>query len=252
MRFALLVSTLLISMGTFCGLSADDGKGEQIARRYFDLKSPDNTTAEASMTLIDRNGNERSRVLRINTMTNDDGTHTFMEFLSPADVRGTRFLSLPDEQRIFLPALNRVRLIASSGRGGKFVGSDFFFYDLEDRSFEDYTYRFIRSEKEGEQEFDVIEMKPKKSDTPYSRAESWVDRSDNFVYKMKLYDQRSENHVKTMTVIDTKVVDGCIIPVTIDMENIRDNHRTVMSLSDLEVNKGVDESVFTVRNLESR
>ena len=230
---------------------------QQIAKRYFDLQKPANTYSRALMVLTDRNGRERSRSLKIYTKRDENGTHTFMEFESPADVRGTRFLSIAsrdggDEQRIYLPALRRVRLIASSGKGGKFVGSNFFFYDLEDRSFDDYRYGFIGTQSRQGREYDIIEMVPVDENAPYAKAHAWVNPEDGFVYKMELYDRRSSNHIKTMTVLETVIEQECIIPVRVKMESIRDDHRTELVLEDLKVNQGVDDRVFTVQNLESR
>lgn len=246
------LSVLLTAATLF---SAD--KGEEIAKKYYDLKDPQTTNSNAVMVITDKNGSEKSRALQMSGKKDAIGTWSFIEFNTPADVKGTKLLTVPkkgegNEQRVYLPALKKARLIASSGKGGKFVGSDFFYYDLENHEFEDYTYKFLMDDKLGERECSVVEMKPKSADSPYSKSEAWVSKDNSFVYQMKLYDKKSSNHIKTMSVQETNTIDGCIIPVKILMINHKDNCKTQLTLSDLKVNKDVDEKVFSIQNLETR
>ena len=95
-------------------------------------------------------------------------------------------------------------------------------------------------------------MSPKSTDTPYLMSEAWISKEDNFVYQMKLYDRKTSEHIKTMNVLETSITDGCIIPVRILMTNHKDNSKTELSLSDLKVNSGVDDKVFSIQNLETR
>jgi outer membrane lipoprotein-sorting protein len=237
------------------GHAAD--KGTAIARKHFDLKKPATISSSATMVLTDKGGTAKTRTLQISEKETDNGTCAFMEFTTPANVKGTRFLSISGEndateQRIYLPALKKARLIASSGKKGKFVGSDFSFYDLEDRSFEDYTFSFLRDEQFDTHPCCVIKMVTKNSDAPYAYAEAWVDTTDWFVYQLKMYDRNSRTHCKTLEVLQTSLYDGCIIPVKVRMSGINDGTKTELSLEDVKVNKGVDEKVFSVRNLEAK
>jgi hypothetical protein len=249
---AILCTTLLLSAPTFATQDA-----AAIARKYFDLKKPEDTQARARMVLQDRNGNERERVLDILTRRNEAGTHTYMEFEAPADVRGTRFLTTPradqdDEQRIYLPALRRSRLIAASGKNGRFVGSDFYYYDLEDRSFDDSKYTYVREESIDDQIYDVIAMKPVSDNSPYRVVWAWVSRKDNFVYRMDLFEGSGDSPAKQMQVHTTKIQDGIIVPTKITMTSSNPKHTTTMVLEDLKINSGVEESIFTPRHLERR
>lgn len=255
MTKAFRTTAFTVIMGA--GLLFAGDKGTEIARRYFDLKSPRNSSSKATMVLTKKNGSEKSRSLLMFGKKDETGTYSFVEFESPADVKGTKLLSIPkedggSEQRIYLPALRKARLIASSGKGGKFVGSDFYYYDMEDREFEDFTYKFLREEKLEDKECQVIQMTSKATDTPYSKAEAWVSKKDNFVYQMKLYERKKGRHEKTMKVLETQTIDGCILPTKVLMTSVQRGTKTMLTLEDLKVNKGVDEKVFSIRNLESR
>ncbi|MFP4014475.1 MAG: outer membrane lipoprotein-sorting protein [Chitinispirillaceae bacterium] len=255
MKRAFRGTVLTVIMGA--GLLFAGDRGTEIARKYFDLKSPRNSSSKATMLLTKKNGSEKTRSLLMYGKKDKTGTFSFIEFESPADVKGTKLLSIPkkdggSEQRIYLPALRKARLIASSGKGGRFVGSDFYYYDMEDREFEDFTYKFLREEKLEDKECQIIQMTSRATDTPYSKAEAWVSKKDNFVYKMKLYDRKKGQHEKTMEVLEAETIDGCIIPTKVLMTSVQKGTRTMLTLEDLKVNKGVDDKVFSIRNLESR
>ena len=255
-----LITTVTIgtlSLAALLSSAIADERGETVARAYFGLKDPVTVRSSATMTLTDKKGATRNRSLEMYERKDSKGTASFIEFSAPADVKGTRFLNLPldngsSEQRIYLPALKKVRLIASSGKKGKFVGSEFSFYDMEDRDFDDYTYTFLREEKLGERTCNVVSMTQKDASAPYSHAEAWADVSDSFVYQLKLYDRAGGGHIKTLSVIETQIYDGCIIPVKARMTNVVDNTSTDLVLHNVEVNGKVDEKLFTLQNLEAK
>jgi outer membrane lipoprotein-sorting protein len=244
---------LLLTVSSISGTE----KGDDIARKNFDLKDPQTSYSSAEMSITDKNGSKKTRVLKMYGKEDGGNNYSFIEFDSPADVKGTRLLNISktgseSEQRIYLPALKKARLIASSGKGGKFVGSDFFYYDLEKREFDDYTFTFLKEDTFGERACNVIEMKPKSSNSPYAKSEAWVSKENSFVYQMKLYDNKTLAHIKTMSVLKTETIDGCIMPTEVLMTNHKDNSETKLVLSDLKVNQGVDDKVFSIQNLETK
>jgi outer membrane lipoprotein-sorting protein len=251
------ISSLSLALLFSASSVFSDEKGDAVAKKYFELKEPQTTSSSAEMIISDKAGSKKSRILKMSGKKDANGTWTFIEFDSPADVKGTRLLNISrngaeSEQRIYLPALKKSRLIASSGKGGKFVGSDFFYYDLDSRKFEDYTYSFLKDDVLEERSCSVIEMKPKDSNSPYAKSEAWVSNEDHFVYQMKLYDKKTDTHIKTMSVVKTLTIDGCIIPTELRMVNYKDNSETQLIVSDLKVNQGVDEKVFSIQYLETR
>ena len=77
-------------------------------------------TAELEMLLRNRHGEESQRELRSLTLEQvDDGDKSLVIFSAPADIRGTAFLTFShstgnDDQWLYLPALKRVKRMASS------------------------------------------------------------------------------------------------------------------------------------------
>ncbi len=97
----------------------------------------DNSTTMRRV-LRNRNGDESVREMRRRALeTNESGAgdKSVITFDAPRDVAGTSLLSHtkildPDDQWLFLPALQRVKRISSANKSGPFVGSEFAYEDL--------------------------------------------------------------------------------------------------------------------------
>jgi hypothetical protein len=238
-----------------------DTRGDEIAHLYFGLAKAKDTQASATMTLIDRSGNRKLRKLEIYYRETSEGKDAYIDFLEPADIAGTKFLTLShrggsSEQRLYLPALKKTRRISSDDKGGAFVNSDFSFYDLEDRNFEDNTYTFI---SEGQSiadkafegmKFYKIEMKPKDASAPYSRTIAYVNMDDHFVYRLDCFDRRGGDLLKTILFVKVERLEGCLIPTETLVENFKTGSKTLLAMSGVQVNCGLSPRIFSVQNLE--
>src|SRR4030042_4622978 len=184
----------ILSLSLAAVFYADD-KGSEIAKKSFDLKKSNDTSSEFTMILIGKDGTKKTRKLSIRSKEGKEGRNTIVEFLEPADVKGTKFLTIAhkktdDEQRLYLPALKKTRQISSSNKNGKFVGSDLFYYDMEDRAFEDQTYKYIKEEKYNDKDCHVIEAVSLDANSPYSKTVLWISKADYFAYKIECYDKK--------------------------------------------------------------
>jgi len=110
--------------------------------------------SESSLTMILRNkhGDESRREIRGKSLeVHDDGDKTLTIFDTPRDVKGTAFLNYThkagdDDQWLYLPALKRVKRIASRNKSGSFMGSEFAYEDIASQEVEKYTYKWLRDE----------------------------------------------------------------------------------------------------------
>ncbi len=121
--------------------------------------------ATLDMVLSNRHGQQSRRTLEISKLEMDgDGDRSLTIFDTPRDVAGTALLTYthaltPDDQWLYLPALKRVKRIASANKSGPFVGSEFAYEDLGSNEVEKYDYRWLRDEEiEGRRCF-VVEQR---------------------------------------------------------------------------------------------
>ncbi|MBR6199463.1 MAG: outer membrane lipoprotein-sorting protein [Spirochaetales bacterium] len=249
-RNLVMVLVFAIVMGVFA-----DEKGEAIFDLTDNLKSADDNYSEAEMILIDKKGNRKVRKVVMYSKDTPKGSNSFVEFLEPADVKGTKFLTIgnkkgSDEQRLYLPALKKTRLISASGKGGKFMGSDLSYYDMEERNREDYTHDWIKEETYNKMDCDVIRVKTEQEDCPYSYVDMWVNKADHFIYKLECHDKKGDALWKTIVMAEVKTIDGVIIPTKTVVDNQKDGTKTLLSMNNVRLNSGIKDEIFTVQNLE--
>lgn len=256
------LSAMIVALAV--GLTATvgaDAKGDEIAAKYYGHTKAVDTSANAVMTLIDKSGNKKVRELDMYTKETAAGQFSFVEFQKPADVAGTKFLTTPtkddSEQRLYLPALKKVRKIASSDKSGEFVNSDLYYYDMEDRKLEDSTYTFLAEDVtladkafEG-MKFYKIEVKAKDAEAPYAKSNIYINMDDFHAYKVETYDKKGGALLKTILFVKYEEQKGVKMPVQTMVTNHKKGSKTLLELKNLKVNTGLADTLFSVKNLES-
>jgi outer membrane lipoprotein-sorting protein len=156
------------------------------------------STASMIMVLRNRLGQESVRHIRTRTLeVPDDGDKILIIFDKPRDIRKTAFLSFThavkaDDQWIYLPALKRIKRIASKNKSGPFVGSEFAYEDITSNEVEKYTYRYLRDEVCNGSECFVVERYPVDKNSGYTRQIMWVDKEEYRLQKLEFYDRKDE------------------------------------------------------------
>ena len=210
-----------------------------------------NFTANLTMTLRNKQGQETQRSLRLKVIeVQEDGDRTLLVFDRPQDVKGTAFLvharkDGPDKQWLYLPALKRVKGISASKQSGSFMGSEFSYEDLGAVEVEKFTHRFLREESCGNLKCLVLERVPKSQDSGYSRQLVWLDREELRTIQIHYFDRRDE-HLKTMVVKGhAKYLDRFWRSSKATMTNLLTGKSTVLLWSDYEFGTDLDVKDFT-------
>ncbi len=214
-QLSLLMPMILISSLLPFGAFAESGesageKGLAIAAEADrrDLGFGD-FTADTLMILKNKQGDESTRVIRIqNLEVKGDGDKNLSTFDEPADVQGTTMLTLShkvdeDDQWMYLPALKRVKRIASDNKSGSYMGSEFAYEDIGSQEVEKYTYKYLRNEVCPDEAYKgqpcfVLERYPVNKYSGYKRQVTWIDKAEYRVLKIEYYD-RKDSLLKTLT-----------------------------------------------------
>ncbi len=207
------------------------------------------------MTLVNANGQERKRTMKSWVLEKKGGDKSLMEFLTPADVKGTKFLSYEhadkdDDQWLYLPALKRVKRIASKNKSGSFMGSEFSYEDLTAFNIDKYNYS-------GEAEDVVVDGKklyksvriPKSKNSGYTKQVSWVDPQTFLTQKVDYYDRKKEL-LKTAVFKDYKKMEGIWRIGKITMTNHQNDKKTILIWKDETIKNGLKERDFNKRVLK--
>jgi outer membrane lipoprotein-sorting protein len=162
------------------------------------------STSDLQMILRNKQGQESERQLRSKTLEVDgDGDKSLTIFDHPADVKGTALLTFShktgnDDQWLYLPALKRVKRIASNNKSGPFMGSEFAYEDISSQEVEKYTYKYLRDEDYEGQAVYVFERYPVDKKSGYTRQVVWMDKEHFRDLKIEYYD-RKDSLLKTLT-----------------------------------------------------
>lgn len=154
--------------------------------------------AELSMILRNKHGEQSTRELRTRTLeVEGDGDKSLVIFDRPGDVAGTAFLSWShttgsDDQWIYLPALKRVKRIATNNKSGPFMGSEFSYEDISSQEVEEYSYRYLHDEVLDGIDTYVVEQDPVDDNSGYSKAIVWRDKQHFRPLKIEFYDRKGD------------------------------------------------------------
>lgn len=215
-----------------------------------------------SLVMILTDAKQRSRERQVSQYIKTDAQKnrsSIIQFTAPADVRGTSFLAIEhdereDDQWLYLPALRKTRRISSSDQTDNFVGSDFTYEDLGTEDLQDFKYNLIKEVViDGDQCY-LIEAIPstasKKEETGYSKREIYIRKSD-YIAKKIIFFNKKGIHTKTLTAKNIQAIAGTqkSRAYQLIMHNLRTNHTTTLKFDNFQINKGVEEALFSKRAL---
>jgi hypothetical protein len=253
------VTFLIVSLFICLSISAIQGAeltGRDVMVKLDERPDGEDQKAIMKMTMINKHGKTREREVLMYSKDYGKDTKSLMYFLSPGDVKGTGFLSWEyddpdkeDAQWLYLPALKRSRRITGSSKNEEFMGTDFTYDDMGDRSVDEDTHNLLREEEREGYKVWVIESHPKEKDYMYSKRVSWIRQDALTAVKVDFYDKRGVL-LKTLEVSDLKEQDGIWTAFKMEMHNVQKDHRTVIEMSEVQYNIGLEDSLFRVSTLE--
>lgn len=253
-----LVSVALV-LGVVSALGAETAEERGLAiAEEMDLRDSGfgDSKAVLDMLLTNRHGETSKRQMSLRTLEGKgEGDKTLIVFDQPRDVKGTAFLSYtqkvgPDDQWLYLPAIRRVKRIASNNKSGPFVGSEFSYEDLSSQEVEKYTYKYL-----GEEEVDgvpcfKVERYPVDPKSGYTRQIVWVDQERFIAMKLDFYD-RKDSLLKTLVFRDYQQYLGKYWRADrMDMKNHQSGKATSLVWRDYVFGNGYEERDFDQRSLQ--
>jgi len=245
-----IVIPLLIAANLFAISNLEVAKkGDAVMSGYEDAVS------QMQMILINASGQQRVRDMKMKVLERDGGDKSLMEFLSPSDVKGTKFLSYEhadkdDDQWLYLPALKRVKRIASRNKSGSFMGSEFSYEDLTAFNIDKYDYEGEADEVvvEGKRMYQTVRT-PNSKNSGYTKQVALVDKQTFLTMKVDYYDRKREL-LKSAVFSDYKQLEGVWRIGTITMTNHQNDKKTTLIWKDETIKNGLKERNFHKRVLK--
>ena len=257
---------MIVTQYTQAAVQDSDGltaKGVMLAvdNRY----QGDTQKQSGTMILLDKKKRKRVRRFVGFSKQYGDDEKSLSYILSPAEVRGTAFLSYEwkdrqrdDESWLYLPQLKKVKRLASADKSSYFLGSDFTYGDLIGLEVEDFSYQFVAPAK-SDGRYWVIMAKPKATikakvieETGYTQVKYWVSKEKMLIEKAQ-YWLVEGNKTKYLSVSDIEKIDGIWTPKKRQMVLTQGGkylHASIYHIQQVEYNLTLDNGVFTTYSME--
>lgn len=254
-----VVGTLVAVTGT---VQANDLTGRQIVEKV--IARDDGQTVERDIKLekISRSGTVRVENSRSYRKYFGKDKRSVFFYTSPAKVKGTGFLTFDyadvkqnDDQWLYLPKFRKVRRISSSDRGDYFLGTDLTYEEIKQEQkleISDFNYRYVGKKTIDGRELLVVEATTVNEDIAedlgYSKVISHVDPAIWMSRKTNFFDLNG-NPLKILTVESVETIDGIHTATKLYVKNLKTQHATRLTFSNVRYNKSVDDSLFSKRRL---
>lgn len=230
--------------------------GLSLATAVYDRHSPKDSSAKVEM-LLSKNGKLKKRRLLFSYGLDKGQSErlTLMRFVQPKDVDGTGLLSKDylgddNDQWLYLPSLDRVRRISSKRKGGRFVGSEFFYEDLRDREANMDDHLLLGDGKAGNSACLLLQSTPiKKSNSIYKKRISCIHPKILVPLWTEFY-QKKSTPIKRLKAKRIKKVQGYWTIFESSMTNLKTGSSTQLITREVLYNQKIPESLFTQRGLE--
>ena len=201
----------------------------------------------------------RSRTLKMFEKEFGEERKGLLYFIAPSNTAGTGLLmhsyaeveNKEDDQWLYLPALRKIKRIATNSKEGPFLGTDFSFADIERMKISDYQYAFKNEQSLDGHKVTVIEATTENGlenpRTGYSRRMIYVDQEKNLILKEEIF--RASRLIKIFSVVSKKQIDGFWTVTEAKMENLMDGGFTQLIRKDTKYNQSLKDSLFNQRTL---
>lgn len=214
-----------------------------------------NGSATIELVTENKRGQQRSNKLKIYRSKDANGTEKqLVEYLEPADVAGTKLLSVAQTGQdsqiwLFMPALGRERRIAGTEMQAKFMGTDFSYEEISSASTYKNDYRAERSKDEmlDSRKCYVLRLTPRRA-SDYGFIKMWIWQDEFIPLRIEFYGKDGRERKLLSNSDLTKNAKGKWEPSTIVMADVLAGTKTIVRILETS-DASVPEDYFTVRYL---
>lgn len=227
-----------------------EGGDDSIARLSFRFKKPNGMERKLVYTMVWKEYGGRGGV--------DDKVIFFNEY--PPDDRGKSFMvwmyetKRPDEW-MYLPELRMVRKVTPSQHHNHHDQDDDFAHsvltqvDLAPREPDLDKHTLLKDDVVNGHDDFVVESVPKNvsQDYPYQKTRRWITR-DNFLPERIDYYDPTGHLIKRQTIAWKRIGKDWVWKQVVG-ENLITDERTVLDITDIKLNSGLKDEVFSARTM---
>lgn len=257
-RLSLIALIFILSASIF---AADSGY--DIMKKARELPEPETVSESAKLTIHSKKGKDRVRSVIMRSKDYGDVEKKVIVFTSPKDVSGVGYLMFDyaedsdgskkdSDSWLYMPAMKKTRRIAGSGSDSdnSFMGTDFTYGDMNERSLSKDDYTLLGSEIIDGTDCYKIKCESRERTEKDPERIAYISKSDYTLRKCEYYDRQGSLH-RILSCDGIREIEGYLITTKMKMENVQSGTYSLFELSDIKINDSdVDDSLFTVSSLE--
>ncbi|MFD2786746.1 outer membrane lipoprotein-sorting protein [Hymenobacter rubripertinctus] len=249
MLAALVPAVLLAAAAQAQSYENSDARAKEIIGHVLkNTTGYDHYAVDMQMQLILENGKSFQRQIRQYVVEQpDDFERTVGVFKTPADVKGSKILMYahadrPDDQWLFLPALNRPKRIANENKSGAFFGSEIAFEDLGNAKLKKMEHHLVREETYKGRNYYVLKSTPASKYTSYSFIEIYIDKATYLDGEVRYFDKKEKLYKVDVPQYRQFKKNTIWLPVRQDMKNVQNGRTTVTTWTNYDFTYQIDPS----------
>jgi hypothetical protein len=261
--WAVLLSAFLVFSFSATADDAPELTGKQIFERCGYKYPGEDQQGKFTVILQDKEGKVmKSEYLRYwKDYKGADGVADKMLLFTtyPPEAKGSAFMRVaydqhdkPVDQWIYLPALKKIRRVSIRDLGDSFLNSNLTYADVSRRALEDDDHKYLGTKQVDDSVFYVVESTPKEANPIYGKRIFWFLKTDNWDEcvntRIDYYDNSGElikdQFIKWQRIGNAWVWDRVLV------RSRRTSSASVFQLSEIKINAGVSDDLFTARSLE--
>ena len=237
-------------------LQAQAGDGTALAEALHARPNGRDLTSVSRMALTEKGRQPRVRELVSYRFDRGRGeVVNLVRFTEPKDIAGTGLLSQgkadgSTEQWLYLPELDRVRRISGDRKGGRFVGSDLYFEDLQERKPAQDRHRLLGRETVNGVACEILESIPiDAGNSVYRKRVSWADPQTLLVHRVDYFERDETTVSKRWLLLGTKRIQGYWTVTDSQMSDLNTGHETRMTVQSATYDRKLPARLFTPQAL---
>ena len=245
----LILAVLALTLITTFTAYSQNLTAKEIIQKADQKQRGETSVGELKMTII-RPTWKREMVMK---SWSKGSEYMLILVTGPARDKGTAFLKRENEIWNWQPTIDRTIKLPPSMMMQSWMGSDFTNDDLvrESSIVVDYTHQLLGTESIEGRKCYKIELTPKENaPVVWGKVLSWIDTEEFMQMKAEFYDEDGYL-VNTMYGKNVKKMDDRLLPSILEVVPAdEEGHKTIVEYLDLNFNKPIKESFFSIQNMK--
>ena len=202
---------------------------------------------EADVKLVIKNL-KNGKTTEKRAKTYEKNGKTLFRYTYPKADSGITSLSASDnETYLYLPLFNMVKKITNTSSLGNMNKSDF---DLSDKPVKSYSYSYTPELEKTTVKAYVLKLTPVNEKNPYKYLIVKVNKKNYYPLTIEYYDKKGKK-LKTAEYTFEKI-NGHWLTTKIVMTNNQKESQTTINMSNIKINQGLPDSMFTKESLKKK